>query len=48
MSNRTSKKFSKVNYDKINNLHEYKEKKEILEKTKKKLKKRKELLLNLK
>ena len=37
MSNRTSKKFSKVNYDKINNLHEYKEKKEILEKTKKKV-----------
>jgi hypothetical protein len=48
MSNRTSKKFSKVNYNKINNLHENKEKKEILEKTKKKLKKRKELLLNLK
>ena len=39
LANRTSKKFSKVNYNKLNKLHENKEKKIILEKTKKKVEK---------
>ena len=39
LASRTSKKFSKVNYSKLNKLHEYKEKKIILEKTKKKVEK---------
>ena len=37
LANRTSKRFSKVNYNKLNNLHENKEKKIIFEKTKKKV-----------
>jgi len=37
MANRTSKKISKVNYNKIRDLSENKEKKAILEKTKKKV-----------
>ena len=37
MANRTSKNFLKVNYDKIRDLHENKEKKKILERTKKKV-----------
>ena len=39
LASRTSKKFSKVNYNKLNKLHENKEKKIILEKTKKKVEK---------
>ena len=37
MASRTSKRFSKINYDKLNNLYENKEKKLILEKTKRKV-----------
>ena len=37
LANRTSKRFCKVNYNKLNNLHENKEKKIIFEKTKKKV-----------
>ena len=37
MANRTSKKFSKVNYNKLNDLHENKGKRLIIEKTKRKV-----------
>ena len=37
MANRTSKKFSRIDYDKLNDLHENKGKKEIFEKIKKKV-----------
>ena len=37
MASRTCKRFSKINYDKLNNLYENKEKKLILEKTKRKV-----------